>query len=240
MLSKNQIKLINQLKQKKYRKKHQLFFVEGIKSVKEFLASNFKLYQLYATADVLYAPKDRYQLISSKELKKISALKNPQTVLGIFEIPKFTLHHQNGLYVALDGVRDPGNLGTIIRLCDWFGVEQLVCSSDTVDCFNPKTIQASMGSLARVTPVYTDLAAYLSQSQLPVFGTFMQGEPLYQQQLPQAGILVMGNEGHGISSAVNTQVTRRLSIPQFGENKATESLNVATATAIVLSEFRRK
>lgn len=239
MLSKNQIKLINQLNQKKYRKKRALFIAEGIKTVKEFLSSGYELECLYSCVDLLFAPDKEVELISQQALRKISQLKTPQTVLGIFKIPEIEPLIHPKLTVALDGVRDPGNLGTIIRLCDWFGIEQLVCSVDTVDCYNPKTVQATMGSLARVSVLYTDLPSYLTVSDRPVYGTFMQAEPIYKQVLPQEGIIVLGNEGHGISASVERCVDHKIAIPQFGKQQLTESLNVAMATAIVLNEFKR-
>ncbi|MEX0313165.1 MAG: RNA methyltransferase, partial [Allomuricauda sp.] len=133
----------------------------------------------------------------------------------------------------------PGNLGTIIRLCDWFGIQHLVCSMDTVDSYNPKVLQATMGSIARVNIVYTDLLEYLKNTSQPIYGTFMDGEAVYDEKIPEAGVLVMGNEANGISSAIESIISKRISIPQFGE-KTTESLNVATATAIFLGEIRRK
>jgi|SRR5690625_1290578 len=239
MLSKNQIKLINQLNQKKYRKKHRLFFAEGIKTIKELLNSAYELEVLYTTADVLFTQNANTELISEKELKKISSLKTPQTVLGVFKIPERKINFNTKLNVVLDGVRDPGNLGTIIRLCDWFGIKQLICSSDSVDCYNPKTVQATMGSLARVDVIYTDLADFLSQTDLPVFGTFMNGKNIYKENLPKEGIIVLGNEANGISKNIENHIQHKITIPQFGELRETESLNVGTATAIVLSEFLR-
>lgn len=240
MLSKNQIKLINQLNQKKYRLKNELFIAEGIKTVKEFLNSEIQLYKLYATADILSVNDvDKYEMISEKELKKISQLKTPQMLLGVFEILQRSVDAQIQLNLVLDGVRDPGNLGTIIRLCDWFGITQIVCSTDTVDCYNPKTVQASMGSLSRINIVYTDLEEYLTTSNLPVYGTFMDGDSIYKRVLPHKGNIIMGNEANGISEEIKNLVDYKLSIPQFGKDKQTESLNVAMATAIVLSEFRR-
>lgn len=239
MLSKNQIKLINQLNQKKYRKKHQLFFAEGIKTIKELLNSSYELEILYTTADVLFTEKTKTHLISEKELKKISSLTTPQTVLGVFKIPKRKINPPTNLSVVLDGIRDPGNLGTIIRLCDWFGIKQLICSTDSVDCYNPKTIQATMGSLARVEVIYTDLPNFLSKTDLPIYGTFMKGENIYKQNLPEKALIVLGNEANGISSAVEKHINHKITIPQFGEIQETESLNVGTATAIVLSEFLR-
>ena len=141
--------------------------------------------------------------------------------------------------MALDNVRDPGNLGTIIRLCDWFGVKELVCSKATVDCFNPKVIQATMGSITRVNISYVDLETFLKDIDMPVFGAFMDGENVYKKQLAQHGILVMGNEANGVSKTVEALITEKISIPRFGDLQATESLNVATATSILISEFRR-
>lgn len=145
----------------------------------------------------------------------------------------------SGLILALDDIRDPGNLGTIMRLCDWFGIRQIVCSKETVDIYNPKVVQATMGSITRVNVNYVDLKTFISQTELPVFGTFMDGDNIYQSNLPQNGIIIMGNEANGISAEIEKIVTRRLTIPRFGELQKTESLNVATATAIILSEFKR-
>ena len=144
-----------------------------------------------------------------------------------------------GLVVALDNLRDPGNMGTIIRLCDWFGITQLLCSHGTVDLYNPKVVQATMGSLTRVQVNYVDLPKFLEHQDIPVFGTFMDGENIYTQQLPQNAIIVLGNEANGISAEIENVVTQKLAIPRFGDLQATESLNVASATAIILSEFSR-
>jgi TrmH family RNA methyltransferase len=159
--------------------------------------------------------------------------------LAVFKIPQSKSIEENGLIVALDAVRDPGNLGTIIRLCDWFGVKDLVCSKETVDCYNPKVIQATMGSIARVNISYVELEYFFKKSNLPVYGAYMQGENVYTSELSSNGILVMGNEAHGISSSIESLITKKVSIPQFGDIQETESLNVASATAILLSEFRR-
>ncbi|MCD8518956.1 MAG: RNA methyltransferase, partial [Flavobacterium sp.] len=159
--------------------------------------------------------------------------------LAVFKIPKAKEMVEKGLIVALDDVRDPGNLGTIIRLCDWFGIETLFCSEESVDIYNPKVVQATMGSISRVNVVYGNLEAFLSQTKLPVFGTFMDGKNIYQEKLPKEGIIIMGNEANGISSSVEKLVSERIAIPRFGNLQVTESLNVATATAIILSEFKR-
>ena len=240
MFSKSQIKLITSLAQKKYRGQHNLFVAEGKKVIFELLQSSFLLEALYTTEDIFNAEKENTFLIKENDIKKISQLKTPQTALGVFHIPQQLNIAASGLRLALDGVRDPGNLGAIIRLCDWFGVEQLICSHDSVDCYNPKVVQASMGSIARVSVVYTDLADFIkSKSSEMVLGAFMEGANVYSSQLPSEGILVMGNEANGISPEIEVLVNQKISIPRFGELQETESLNVATATAILLSEFRR-
>ena len=239
MISRNQIKLIQSLSQKKYRQKHELFVVEGVKGVQEFLQSAFELHSLFTTESLLFDSSLDITEINYETLKKISTLKTPNKVVAIFKIPRPKTIKEEGLIVALDAVNDPGNLGTIIRLCDWFGIQELVCSQQTVDCYNTKVIQATMGSLTRVNINYVDLPEFLSQTQLAVFGTYMDGDNVYKSALPKSGVLVMGNEANGISDAVSKTVTSRLAIPRFGNLKSTESLNVATATAILLSEFKR-
>lgn len=239
MISRNQIKLIQSLSLKKQRQKHQLFVVEGVKGVLEFLDSSFELHSLFTTSPDLFDKSLDTVIISEDELKKISSLKSPNKALALFKIPQPKVIKQEGLLLALDTVNDPGNLGTIIRLCDWFGVSELVCSLQTVDCFNSKVVQATMGSLTRVNISYLDLPNFIAKSSLPVYGTYMNGGNVYESSLPESGILVMGNEANGISEAVGREVTHRLTIPRFGLLQSTESLNVATATAILLSEFRR-
>ena len=240
MLSKGQIKLINSLSQKKYRQKNALFVAEGIKVIKELLNSNFELERLFSEADLFFTENNKMQLLEANELKKITKLATAQTALALFKIPQKKQTITEDFIVALDGVRDPGNLGTIIRLCDWFGVKQLLCSKDTVDCYNEKVVQATMGSIARVEVIYGDLAEEISKLDLPVFGTFMNGENIYESSLSSKGILVLGNEANGISDEIKQLSKHQISIPQFGETKNTESLNVATATAILLSEFKRR
>lgn len=240
MVSKNQIKLITSLQQKKYRKQHELFFAEGIKVIQELLNSNFELYHLFSVEAIFDTlPQNKVTLISEAELKKISALTTPNTCLALFRIPEEKPISETGLILALDDIRDPGNLGTILRLSDWFGISHVVCSNETVDIYNPKVVQATMGSITRVNVIYTDLEAFLEKTELPVFGTFMDGVNLYEQKLPENGIIVMGNEANGISAAIEKHTTERISIPRFGDLQRTESLNVATATAIILSEFKR-
>lgn len=240
-ISKNQFKTITGLSQKKYRQKHQLFIAEGVKVVNELLNSSLKVDTIFATDDFktsIY--EDKIVIISEQELRKISNLKSPNKVLGVFRIPEEKEFQNNGLTIALDAINDPGNLGTIIRLCDWFGVQQLICSKDTVDCYNAKVVQASMGSLTRISIKYTDLENYLQETKLPTFIADMDGENVYQSNLPKEAILIMGNEANGVSEEIKKVVTNKISIPRFGKIQETESLNVATATAILLSEFRRK
>ena len=240
MLSKNQIKLITSLQQKKQRFAHRLFFAEGIKGIQELLESNFELVHLYTTQnDFDIVSNDKKVLINEQELKKITALATPNTCLAVFKIPNEKKITESGLILALDSIRDPGNLGTILRLCDWFGIQEIICSKETVDIYNPKVVQATMGSLARVNVNYIDLAPFISQTKLPVFGTFMNGTNIYKTDLRQEGIIVMGNEANGISPEIEKLIKYRLAIPRFGTLQKTESLNVSTATAIVLSEFRR-
>ncbi len=241
MLSKNQIKLITSLKQKKYRLQHQLFVAEGKKTILEFLNSKLQLNQLFTTTLEFDVSDVLQTTITPKELGKISFLKTPNTALAVFEITKPQSIDFSKLIIALDDVGDPGNLGTIIRLCDWFGVKDLVCNTDTVDCYNPKVIQATMGSITRVNVSYLDLEGFLSaQKGIQKFGAFMNGETIYNLKLPNSGILVLGNEANGICKQVEFQITDRISIPRFGDIQEAESLNVANAAAILLSEFKRR
>ena len=240
MLSKSQIKLITSLKQKKFRAEYQLFVAEGPKTIRELLNSQFVLHQLYSITNEFVVSDDLTTIITPTELQKISFLKTPNTALAVFKIPEKRKIHQNGLIVALDDVRDPGNLGTIIRLCDWFGVNELVCSLETVDCYNPKVVQASMGSLSRVNISYESLSTFLTETSLPIYGTFMDGDSIYDHNMKSDGILLLGNEANGISETLEQLVTSRITIPRFGDLQQTESLNVANATAICLSEFKRR
>lgn len=240
MLSKNQIKGITSLQQKKYRFSHRLFFAEGIKVIQELLASNFELDHLYTTKnDFSEVSNEKKSLITETELKKITALATANTCLAVFRIPNEKKIMESGILLALDSIRDPGNLGTILRLCDWFGINQIICSKDAVDIYNPKVVQATMGSISRVNVSYLDLEDFITKTPLPVFGTFMDGENIYKTKLPQEGIIIMGNEANGISKELEKLIKNRLTIPRFGNIQKTESLNVATATAIILSEFKR-
>ena len=237
MLSKNQIKLIQKLHQKKYRNELNLFIVEGKKSINEFLQADYTPQLLIATeAFTTSVPQHLITPVSKDELRKVSTLQNPDEGLAVFEQPKHKGILQEGVIVALDNVQDPGNLGTIIRLCDWFGVETLLCNTQTVDCYNPKVVQASMGSLTRVAVHYLDLAAFLTTTALPVYTMDLEGENLYTATFPKDCILILGNEANGISSEVSALANVAITIPRFSQHQRTESLNVAMAGAIILSE----
>ena len=202
--------------------------------------SNFELVHLFTTQnDFEEVSTENKVVISESDLKKITALASPNTCLAVFKIPTEKKIIESGLILALDSIRDPGNLGTILRLCDWFGINQIICSKETVDIYNPKVVQATMGSIARVNVNYIDLEDFISKTKLPVFGTFMDGDSIYKTNLPQEGIIIMGNEANGISPELEKLAKNKLAIPRFGNLQKTESLNVATATAIILSEFRR-
>lgn len=244
MLSKNQTKRITLLKQKKYRLKEGLFVVEGIKGVGEFLNSDFELNVLITSNEQFYEKQtsksgDKVVVVTQNELQKVSTLVTAPEVLAVFKIPKKQALIRKGLTLVLDDLQDPGNLGTIIRLCDWFGVHQVVCSTQTVDCYNPKVVQATMGSLARVSIIYVDLSNYLSQEHRPVLGTFLEGESVYEIVKIKEAVLIMGNEANGITETLVPFINHKITIPQLGNSTTTESLNVATATAICLSEFLR-
>ena len=237
MLSKNQVKLIQKLHQKKYRNELNLFIVEGKKSINEFLQAGYTPQLLIATeAFTASVPQHLITPVSKDELRKVSTLQNPDEGLAVFEQPKHKGILQEGVIVALDNVQDPGNLGTIIRLCDWFGVETLLCNTQTVDCYNPKVVQASMGSLTRVAVHYLDLAAFLTTTALPVYTMDLEGENLYTTTFPKDCILILGNEANGISSEVRSLSNEVITIPRFSQHQRTESLNVAMAGAIILSE----
>ncbi|NBL63878.1 RNA methyltransferase [Flavobacterium sp. NST-5] len=240
MVSKNQIKLITSLQHKKYRKEENLFIAEGKKVIGELINAGFELVWLFQTDAVFSEKNFPVVSISPNDLKKFSALSTANNCLAVFKIPAFAKFSHLGLILALDDIRDPGNFGTIIRLCDWFGIKNIYCSEQTVDLYNPKVVQSTMGSLARVNVSYGNLPEFLQKTKLPVFGTFMDGDNIYQANLPQEGIIVLGNEANGISVEVTKTVTQKIAIPRFGDIQATESLNVATAAAIVLSEFCRR
>lgn len=214
--------------------------VEGLKTVRELLGSNIVPQAVYATSlDLIPDAPIAVELVSEADLARMTHLKSANNVLAVFHVPKARPVDFSDWVVVLDDVRDPGNLGTIIRLCDWFGIPHLICSPQTVDCFNPKVVQATMGSLARVNVVYRPIGDLLQNPPVPVYGTFMTGTSVYQDALQGPGMLVMGNEANGISPEVERLVTHKVGIPSFGAQE-TESLNVATATAILLSEVRRR
>ncbi len=247
-LSKSKIKYIHSLALKKIRKEEQVFLAESPKVVEE-LAAYFPCRFLAATSSWLKAnptiSANEIAEVTQDELSRASLLKTPQQVLAIFEQPQYTLDSQvvrHSLCLALDDVQDPGNLGTIIRLADWFGIKDIICSPNTVDVYNPKVIQATMGAIARVKIHYTPLTDFIrSVGNIPVYGTFLNGENIYGQELANNGLIVMGNEGNGISPEIETLVSHRLYIPNYPQGqKTSESLNVAIATAIVCSEFRRQ
>ena len=240
MVSDRQIKIIKSLKHKKNRIKHNLFVAEGDKTIVELILSGFNINSLYSTNSQIEGVKKSVVQLSILELNKISNLSNPKNSLAVFEIPKSKDINYNRLIIGLDNISDPGNLGTIIRLCDWFGVEDLICSFDTVDCYNPKVIQASMGSISRVNITYLDLKNSLESNTLKTYGTYMQGDSIYEIDEIKKGVILFGNEANGINPNLSKFIDKRLSIPRFGKLKKTESLNVANALSIVLSENSRK
>lgn len=252
-MSKNKIKLIQSLNRKKSRDETGLFLIEGIKMVEEALRSDCPIQTLVCTSTFL----EQYPEAATKvgelietdtaTIQKASLQQNPQDALAILAQPvnpQTELNLPNELFLALDFIQDPGNLGTILRIADWFGIKTVICSENTVDAYNPKVVQASMGAIFRTKTWYTSLEDYLNEidrTQIPVYGTFLEGENIYQKSLTHNGIIVMGNEGNGISEPISKLVNRRLLIPTFSSDKnKPESLNVAIATAICCSEFRRR
>ena len=240
MISKNKIKLIRSLETKKGREKVGLFVAEGPKVVYDLLHEGF------VAEDILDNIED---------INKVSFLQHPQSLLGVFKLPEVasnTMNNyltlfkegiENQLVLALDGVQDPGNLGTIIRIADWFGIEDIFCSHETADCWNPKVVQATMGSIARVKLHYLNLYEMIDQlpTDYPIYATLLDGNNIYAQELSRHGMIVMGNEGKGISPQLRTKINRKLFIPNYPpERETAESLNVAIATSIVCAEFRRR
>jgi TrmH family RNA methyltransferase len=247
-LSKNRIKYIHSLERKKKRKEDQVFVAEGPKLVSDLLGV-FPCRFLAATREWLLTfpgvGADEVVEVTNEELSGASLLKTPQQVLAIFEQPEYTIDTeaiQTSLCLALDDVQDPGNLGTIVRLADWFGIEQVFCSHNTADIYNPKAIQATMGAIARVKVHYVSLAQIISSlPDCPVYGTFLDGKNIYRESLSSHGLIVMGNEGNGISRDIAGLINRKLYIPHYpGDRQTSESLNVAIATAITCAEFRRQ
>ncbi len=250
MITKNNIKLIHSLSKKKYRDIHQLFIAEGNKLVIDLIANKCNIKWIFAQKEWIKSTNSlsNQEVIESSpdQLKKISQLTTPPSVIAICEIPQ---HNISGIFpmknliLALDDVQNPGNLGTIIRLADWFGITNIVCSKNSADCYNPKVVQATMGAISRVKIHYCDLQEYLSQQKknnILIYGTSLDGNNIYQQKLEDKGILVMGNEGNGISDEIQKLIDSKLFIPSFSiSDLQSESLNVSTATAIALSEFKR-
>lgn len=238
MLSKSQISLITSLQHKKYRKVHQLFIVEGLKSILEYVDSAYQIEHLYYTPHMVTKmgkinENIKSTEVSDKTLERISALKAPQGILATLKIPEPTPIDpeifSNRYTLVLDDIQDPGNLGTIIRTADWFGISNIVCSKESVDAHNPKTVQASMGSLSRVTVYYEDLFALLQNKRSPIFGALLNGESIYTTDFGSEGLILLGNEGNGISDALLPLIDRPITIPQFGGG---ESLNVSISAAI--------
>ena len=248
-ISKNKIKYIHSLEQKKVRKEEKVFLAETPKLVGDLLG-NMHCNYLAACAEWLEkhpeAKADEIAVVTPEELKKASLQKTPQEVLGVFHQPQHSFSTDiiaQTLSLGLDGVQDPGNLGTIIRIADWFGIEDIFCSPDTVDVYSPKVIQATMGAIARVRVHYTPLAPFIErfEGRLPVYGTFLDGDNMYQKDLTPHGLIIMGNEGKGVTPEIERLVDRKLFIPNYPKNRSTsESLNVAVATSIVCAEFRRQ
>lgn len=246
-LSRNKIKFIRSLKEKKFRNEHQLFVAEGNKLVTELLKTE-KCYLLAALPEWIDSQPninaEEIIVATEKEIAKATFLTSSPPVIAVFHCPEYVieqLNFRNGISLVLDGVQDPGNVGTIVRIADWFGIEHVFCSSDTADIYNPKTVQATMGAISRVKVIYTDIPSFLHENlQLPIYGTFLDGHNIYEEELSDIGIIVMGSEGRGISPEVEKKVTKRLLIPNYPADRSTsESLNVAVATAVVCSEFRR-
>ena len=248
MISKATIKRIHALEMRKYRKNERLFVAEGPKLVNELYMSMKPVYVAalpeWIASNTNLLNNTTYDTLTPEELQKASLLMHPQQVIALFQIPENELNLdllKDELILMLDGVQDPGNLGTIARVADWFGIRHIICSPDTADIYNPKAVQATMGALARVKFYYTELAMVLSQYSGSIYGTFLDGNNIYKEELSRNGIIVMGNEGKGISQRTREMINRRLLIPNYPEGTlTTESLNVAIATSIVCAEFRRR
>ncbi len=240
MLTKAEIQLYRSLGDKRERDTHGLFVAEGAKLVGEIVQSPLHIVRLMTTADFPNAEQ-----ISVKDMERISQLKTPTDTFAVVEKPRYNLDSANpesNLVLALDGVQNPGNVGTIIRLADWFGIRDIVCSTDSADCFNPKVVQATMGAILRVRVHYTDLANYIDSlpTTTPIYGTFLEGDNLYSRTLENRGLIVMGSEGRGVSSQVAQRVTHKIFIPPYpADCQTSESLNVAIATAVICAEIRR-
>ena len=241
MISKNQLKLIRALGQKKYRKQYNQYLVQGEKNVLELLNSGLSIVHIFATPAFISAHQTAlaaHQVIEADEdsLTKASTLVSNNAAIAVVDMPSQQALPTSGLILALDGVSDPGNLGTIIRVADWYGIKHIVTSTDSADAYNPKTISATMGSFARVSVTQTDLTSYLPSLNLPVYGAFLEGENIHKTALKQDAVLLMGSESHGIRADCESVVTDKITIPAYGQ---AESLNVAMATGIILDNFKR-
>ena len=235
MITKNELKKIKSLKLKKNRKKFFLFVAEGEKNIKEFINSEIQFYKIYSTVKLDWVDST---LISENNMKRLTFLRNPSKVLAVLKLPIFKNSHKNRVILCLDNVSDPGNLGTIIRLCDWYGINTILCSSETVDCFNPKVVQASMGSLSRVNCIYCDIEKKLKNSNRLIYGAVIEkGTSIYSEKMEDNSILVIGNESKGISNNVLKIINNKISIPKVTKNKGPESLNAASAASIIISNF---
>ena len=244
-MTKADIQLVRALADKRGRTEHGLFVAEGEKLIGELRASHLSVRRIFSLEGVFNGPE--VETVAPRDMERLSLLKTPSNSLALVEIPRCDLKPERlrgRLTLALDDVQNPGNLGTIIRLADWFGITDIVCSEASADCFNPKVVQATMGAILRVRVHYCDLEAYLAAERAagtPIYGTFLEGDDIYRTQLSPTGIVLMGNEGRGVTPACAAQVTRKLFIPPYpAERHATESLNVAMATGIVCAEFRRQ
>lgn len=250
MLSKALLKQINSLELRKFRKESGLFIAEGGKTVSDLIRAGMVAEKILATPDWLDSNRlpegTLYIEVTEEEIKRASFLRTPQGILGVFRQPDNKPDFKapcTRLCLALDNVQDPGNLGTIIRIADWFGIEEIFCSAGSADAYNPKTIQATMGAIARVKVHYTDLPEFIAslEGDAPIYGTFLDGEDIYAHELSPNGLIVMGNEGNGIGEKCSALIDKRLLIPNYpAGNQTSESLNVSTATAIICSEFRRR
>lgn len=235
MLTNHRIKILQSLDKKKFRQKYNLFLVEGNKIIKELKNSSFKIENIYTiNREEIAFFEDIITEISYQELKKISFLQTPKDSVAVCQIKEQKYDEKVKINLVLDAIQDPGNMGTMIRLADWFGIEQIICSQDTVDVYNPKVVQSTMGSFARVKVIYTDLEEFLSKSKNLRIGTDMNGTNLYQEQFPQKFNLVLGNEGKGIRPKIKNQLDKIITIPRFGNKQLTESLNVSMAAGIIL------
>lgn len=247
MIGKNTIKWVHSLEMKKNRKREGLFVAEGPKVVGDLL-SRFRLHSVFATDEWTGSDRIgadvRLERVDDDTLRRLSFLQHPQQVVAVMEMNKEEKVEVDAdrLTIMLDGVQDPGNLGTIIRIADWFGIDSIICSPDTADAYNPKVVQATMGSLGRVSVTYSPLVPLLSSlpADMPIYGTLLDGKDIYQKELTRHGVIIMGNEGNGISDEVRAMVTHPLLIPRFRQGESAESLNVAVATAITCSEFCRR